>query len=950
MIDRVIDRFRGTDDLDRLSRILEQGSPSERYQHAMEYLVDCRGQEALNQLVRDAVLEARSRKFPSGDISPDPSVDPEGWWLPPAVEALGRLIVTHPNSFQAPVLTSNFDPLLEVAIWRARGRANAIFVPGDGTFRNVLSPGSTNIVHFHGFWTGSDTLHTPTQLTRPRPKLKGDLRELLRNTTLVVMGYGGWSDVFTRTLVEVISEQSERLDVLWTFYSDDESDLEEKNGGLLRAFDELAGQRVLFYKGIDCHLFLPLILDQPATVSSSPPVRPSAPKPPEAPTDLECDSPPSATVWVGRSDELRSLLDPALRVVAITGIGGQGKSCLAAKLVDVLQTSDQIEFWDWRDCKEQANTLHTQLVSIVERLTGGRITGADLASYDTNAIVNVMFRNLNGRRAVFVFDNIDQYVDVARNAAIRGLHTIITTALQQGHDCRFIVTCRPRLSYPEPSFFELVLDGFTTEETRELFDRRNVVISPADVRHKIDAVHALTNGHPLWLNLIATQVARNKADLDRLVESIGHGSEADLPDRMLREIWKTVNPKQQYVLRTLAEAVRPEPEQRLAQYVSDELNFNQFSKALRVLKSLDLVVVKSSITEVETIELHPVVKEWIRRRFAKAERKRFIDPIRTFLSNLVASLRHALHGHFTFSVLDNWLYQAEVSINAEAYSDAFETLSEVSTPLLRLGHSGALIRLALQLFGSLEWTPNVAGTYPHYDNVFSSMIHALVALGRTTTVDELLEKFEQTVVSKGSRYVLFCDLKCYSLWYRGKFEDAKVWGIEGVRIKTESHVDTEHDCGTHLALARRDSGEIDAALTWFLQGSSLDDLTKDDTIDDARPGEYYGNIARCLYLKGDASGALRALRKSARLLRDSQGAETLLNQGYAAFWIGEACEKLGRLEDAYVAYRRAADVWRVIAPPKWQLVVDALARIGKQRNGPDYEDAKIVRLYSELIP
>jgi hypothetical protein len=46
--------------------------------------------------------------------------------------------------------------------------------------------------------------------------------------------------VFTRTLVEVISEQTEQLNVLWTFYSDNEEDIVIRHCALLDQLEPLA--------------------------------------------------------------------------------------------------------------------------------------------------------------------------------------------------------------------------------------------------------------------------------------------------------------------------------------------------------------------------------------------------------------------------------------------------------------------------------------------------------------------------------------------------------------------------------------------------------------------------------------------------------------------------------------------------------------------------------------
>src|SRR3569623_1143498 len=115
-------------------------------------------------------------------------------------------MVTHPKIFKSPVLTTNFDPLVEVAINMSICRALSVGLTNDGNILNAINSSFINVVHLHGFWRQGDTLHSPGQLTKERPLLKGDLRKILNSTTLVIFGYGGWGDVFTETLIDVITE------------------------------------------------------------------------------------------------------------------------------------------------------------------------------------------------------------------------------------------------------------------------------------------------------------------------------------------------------------------------------------------------------------------------------------------------------------------------------------------------------------------------------------------------------------------------------------------------------------------------------------------------------------------------------------------------------------------------------------------------------------------------
>ena len=318
-----------------------------KYQKAMQLVLDLRGPEEMNRIVRHAVLEARSTPVttPVLDTSTCEALeaDLDGWSLPPGVEAFGKLIAAYPETFQKPILTTNFDPLIKIATGRAGRQSEAIFLSSDGRFDNIYGTNAARVVHLHGYWFGTDTLHTPQQLTRERPRLKGCLRDLLRDTTLVVMGYGGWDDVITRTLFDAVAEGSDRLDVLWCFYPDSEVIIRQENATLLKAIEHLAGQRIVLYKGVDCHALLPALLKQANERVSGAVTIPVSSRSEEGTSlrvhknlpqseSFRCDPPPVIDVWVGRQRELSILRDPSVKVATIAAIGGQGKSVLRPNL------------------------------------------------------------------------------------------------------------------------------------------------------------------------------------------------------------------------------------------------------------------------------------------------------------------------------------------------------------------------------------------------------------------------------------------------------------------------------------------------------------------------------------------------------------------------------------------------------------------------------------------
>jgi SIR2-like domain len=236
------------------------------YQAAMQLLIECDGQSGVNEVISRAVLHAYDGELPPKNAFLDGlescENNTEAWALNPAVTSLARIYNAFPDCV-GPLLTSNFDPLIGIAVRKLGGSIEVFPISEDGSvtrFQTSLS--NRRIIHFHGYWRGVDTLHTADQITRSRPKLAGDLRRLLGETNLVVLGYGAWQDVFMDTLSTIIAEGSVNGDVLWAFHEDDPKLVGERYKTMLERFAPQIGSRVILYGGVDANSLLPEVLER----------------------------------------------------------------------------------------------------------------------------------------------------------------------------------------------------------------------------------------------------------------------------------------------------------------------------------------------------------------------------------------------------------------------------------------------------------------------------------------------------------------------------------------------------------------------------------------------------------------------------------------------------------------------------------------------------------------
>jgi len=852
-------------------------------------------------------------------------LDASGWSLSPGTEHLAKLATSYPEYFGRTILTTNFDPLLEVAIQRSGGHYFRTNLHADG---NLSTEGmGCHIIHLHGYWRGSDTLHTGRQLGQPRPRLKASLASLLRNKLIVVTAYGGWDDTFTEALMDVVSDETAYPEIIWTFYN---PDLTKQESLLQRIEPGINRGRVDLYVGINCHAFLQKLHQTWDTANAERPLSAPTPSNPVRISGVlreqvlvrttpqivlqgdDEDNPPFVEVCVGRESELATLRSTNANIIFLTGLGGQGKSTLAARYFADSQSDKRFSVYVWRDCKEESERFENQLASVIEKLTNGAISGEDLAKQNAESTAELLISLIEDTKVLFVFDNVDHYVDLETLRLAGSPDIFVKALLLSGCDSKVVFTCRPSVSYSHPLALSRHLEGLSLEATHRLFAHRGATPGAAEIA---DA-HEVTEGHSFWLDLLAVQIVKRAPDvrLTTLVNEIRYGG-GPLPEKTLRSIWETLKDREQMVLRAMAETVKPETEAMIGEYLATQINYNKFLKTLRSLRALNLVVVKRRPGMPDVLELHPMVRQFVWRNFTMKERFSFLNAIIQVYNRFIGRHKSQLTERPSLSLLQYWSQNAELDIKAGKFSDACEILSEVADAFTTSAYPREFIRCVRLLLAAADWTSE-HGKLQRFEKVFNSYIHTLEFLGERAEADTFLERYEQTLAAKDARYINYCEMRCFSYWIRGDFRSAVEWGEKGDNLKSSTGVDTQFDVAYTLALARREAGEPELALPIFLRGRNLSEVLDRDELAEDRGGAHYGNIGRCLHLMGQIDSALSCYQKSALLIEKDSQREHVLNQGYVRAWIGELLLARQQLRLAEVFCRAAYLKWEHIFPER----------------------------------
>lgn len=947
----------------------ELATSTNRYQSAFKFLTGGRGQDAANRIVKQAVCGALT---PSNDrdwkevictLSDEQLIclekDANRWHLSPGVDALGQLISEFPETFGKALITSNFDPLIEIAINRHGGLAWRTSLSVDGPL-DISAASGCQVIHIHGYWHGSDTLHTGEQLLNGRPTLKNSLLSLLEDKIVVVLAYGGWPDIFTGALNGLVNNNTLFPEILWATYEIQPEISDYLYGSLSSGINR---NRVTFYEGIDCHSFMPDLL---AAWKASNAESKNAYKNELSKNNsdshiaqkedkerlfrmpvLECDRPPSIDIWVGRDAELRSLEISNAKVVAICGIGGQGKSFLAARyLQTAVREKNNFVSWDWRDCKEQGDRIRTQVTELIARYSAGSIKAKEICKLNDVEIVDILIDITKNSKSVLVFDNVDNYVDLEHKKFIGILDVLVGKLSACETSSRLITTCRPDISYHSSEIITFSIQGISVDEAIDLFRKRengNLIANS-----EIKEAHSLTKGHAFWLDLMAAQVTKVPgATLKNLLDDVRRGR-GDGPD-ILSSIWEKLAPREQTVLRFMAEIMRPETEGTIEKFVASELNYNKFKKSLKSLISLNLIVVKPEMNAPDLYDLHPLVRKFVQTKFEPSERNGFIRVVLHQYEIIIGSIESMLGASLPYPMLERWSQKAELEISAGLYDQAFDTLCTIENAMLGGGHVEEFIRTSCVLFESIDWE-TAATKFKSFDHLVGVAVEAFDQLGEHDKADGLLARFELTIPKKTARFIKYCDIKAFLYWNRLDYGQAIDWASQGVSLKSQTDVDTVFDCSHNLALAQRDNGDPETALKYFLKNHDLADFTNDKSNVALDDGPMLGNVGRCLHLIKKFDEALVCYKKSIRALLRDETSIQLGNRAYARQWIGEILEHQGHHKLAIAFYQDAIDMLGKSSPVRSARLLENLEKL-KNESGIDVlvtEAKKIVNNWIEL--
>ena len=629
------------------------------------------------------------------------------------------------------------------------------------------------------------------------------------------------------------------------------------------------------------------------------------------------DIAPNVKNWVGREKEMQVLNNDAFKVFFITGIGGEGKSALASHY---LSESTKYEIIDWRDFKEEEHKFQNKILSMIEKVSE-QYTAKDLLGYTNEQLINIFFKELGNKKGLFVLDNVDSYIDLVNFEPVSSIGKLFKAAISLEHNSQFIFTCRPFINFSSVDFFQLGLSGLSEPETCNYFMNGNTVIKRDSIPKYAKRAYGITIGHALWLSLILAQSRKGEDNLIQFLNNIetnnkeiSNEKSSFISKNLLDTIWKSLSEQEQTVLRVLAEAIVSESIDDYAKIVDSEMNYKRFTKALKSLKQLNLIIEKR---DTDYIELHPLVKDFIRRNYLLEERQKYISMFIKYYDKFVVVLKNKISFKNTYEDFTNFTKKAELSINAGNYQEAINSLYEVNNSMISAGYIEEYLRVAKLLFNSIQWTKNKIDNFTLFPSLFNATLKNFAEYGDRDYVEELLKRFENIIEDKSDSYILICSIKSYIAWFYREYPKAINIAEEAIFLLERAEQPDNYNIKDNLALALRDTKKvenIDKALEQFLLNNELENLVDRNNLEKYGSGPTYGNVGKCLFFKGQYEDALTCYSKSFHHIYTSENYQRLINLGYAALWIAEVLFEQKRNEQAYYFLRFAKEFWGKVSP------------------------------------
>lgn len=663
---------------------------------------------------------------------------------------------------------------------------------------------------------------------------------------------------------------------------------------------------------------------------------------------MELDPIPVVNCWSGRTEELDLLSKDNTNVIAISGVGGQGKTALAAKFMR--DTPEKIERFNkklWVDCRELPSTMHVKLLNLIETITGGAESTTAYKDEQLSDTIKRFFKHISKERILIVFDNIDAYVNLDSEELVGELCELIEVVLTRQNDSLIILTCRIPIYDSRANFRTIKLDGLKEPEGISFLKNRGVQFENEEDEEACKQIIKIIKGHPWWLGLIAGQMLSAKMSPKEYLDENRDGILArdSQVENYFGAIWKNFNTSTgkvaQHIVRFLAETARPLSCEDLSILIGE--NFKNTDKAVKMLLNLNLLIAHTeSKTQSKCYQVHPLVREFIHNNYDTTIQKPYVDKLVELIIGsdlykiIFISDPTTIEGDKKQYDPKDIIDSVETCLTSRNTADALIILSSTYILLVDNGYHAEFLSLGERILNGIDWKKEEMGTSKKRAQFVGQYLDLLVLQDQSRArVEFILTSYENVCEKNTIPYSGFLAIKANILWRCENYKEAwkALCDYEDIYEKTKEAWRFS-DMDNLKGMILREMNRIDDALEVF-----------NETLESS---EKYGNIAKCYHIRGDLEQALDNLRICLRRLLDGRNVfSDYVNLGYAYFWIAQIYDEMGEGDKAKIFLLLCQDDWKEYAPGLLPRTEDLLKKLG----GIDIrlEPAEVQRLLEEFL-
>lgn len=337
------------------------------------------------------------------------------------------------------------------------------------------------------------------------------------------------------------------------------------------------------------------------------------------------------SAFQGRVEELSALqqwiLRDRCRLVAVLGMGGIGKTALAAKLVELVK--DRFDCVIWRSLLSDP-FLETAITDILQYL----LPSTDNLPERINERISLLINEMRSRRCLLILDNVENILQKGElvgqySPEYEGYQDFFRRICEEPHQSFLVISSQEKPenlgflttdTYPARA---LVLGGLNAKDGREIFQSQNLSDEP-----QWNDLIEIYKGNPLALKIVATTI-----------QYLFNGQVANFLKRrtllpkdirnLLSNQFQRLSSLEQELMYWLA--IKPSP-------LNLELLYNlqwlpiSFSELADAIESLGqrFLIEKAIESEQVVFSLQPVVKEFLVESFIESATQEIVEAIKIY--------------------------------------------------------------------------------------------------------------------------------------------------------------------------------------------------------------------------------------------------------------------------------------------------------------------------------